>query len=82
MFLKTNTGLKSRKDIQRENIAPPKIRGRADDQDYEQELKYTRHQLACLDSSYIQDEWIIDNSDLMVEDVYAKYFLAFLERNA
>jgi adenylate kinase family enzyme len=63
-------------------MARKKIRGRADDQDYEQELKYTRHQLTCLESSYIKDEWIIDNSDQMVEEVYAKYFLAFVEKNA
>ena len=63
-------------------MARKQIRGRADDQDYEQELKYTRHQLTCLESSYIKDEWIIDNSDQMVEEVYAKYFLAFVEKNA
>jgi adenylate kinase family enzyme len=63
-------------------MARKQIRGRADDQDYEQELKHTRHQLACLESSYIKDEWIIDNSDQMVEEVYAKYFLAFVEKNA
>ena len=63
-------------------MARKKIRGRVDDQDYEQELKNTRHQLACLESSYIENEWIIDNSDVTVEEVYAKYFLAFVEKNA
>ena len=50
-------------------MARKKIRGRANDQDYEQELKNTRHQLACIGSSYIQDEWMIDNSDMMVESL-------------
>ena len=63
-------------------MARKKTRGRADDQDYEQELKNARHQLACLESSYIADEWIIDNSEMMVEEVYVKYFLAFVEKNA
>jgi adenylate kinase family enzyme len=58
------------------------IRGRADDQDYEEELKNTRHQLACLESSYIEDEWIIDNSEMTVEEVYARCFLGFVEENA
>ena len=63
-------------------MARKKIRGRADDQDHEQELKNTRHQLACIESSYIEDEWIIDNSELTVEEVYARCFLAFVEENA
>jgi hypothetical protein len=59
-----------------------KIRGRADDQDVEQELKNTRHQLACLESGYIEDGWIIDNSEVTVEEMYARCFLAFVEESA
>jgi len=44
-------------------------------------LKNTRHQLACTESSYIEDEWIIDNSEMTVEEVYARCFLAFVEDN-
>ena len=62
-------------------MARKKIRGRADDQDEELELKNTRHQLACTTSGYIADEWIIDNSVLTVEEVYARYFLAFVAEN-
>ena len=62
-------------------MARKKIRGRADDQDVEEELKNTRHQLACLESSYLEDEWILDNSEMTVEEVYAKCFLAFVEEN-
>ena len=63
-------------------MARKKIRGKTDDQDYEEELKNTRHQLACIESSYIEDEWIIDNSEMTVEEVYTKCFLAFVEENA
>ena len=63
-------------------MARKKVRGRADDQDYEQELKNTRHQLACTESSYIEDEWRIDTSEMTVEEVYARCFLAFVEENA
>jgi hypothetical protein len=38
--------------------------------------------LACIGSSYIKDEWMIDNSEMTVEEVYAKHFLAFVEKNA
>ena len=63
-------------------MARKKVRGRADDQDMEAELKNTRHQLACIESSCIEDEWIIDNSEMTVDEVYATYFLAFVEENA
>jgi hypothetical protein len=63
-------------------MARKKSRGRTDDQDEEQELKNTRHQLACIQSSYIEDEWILDNSEMTVEEVYAQCFLAFVEENA
>ncbi|MCB0111787.1 MAG: AAA family ATPase [Caldilineaceae bacterium] len=56
-----------------------KTRGRVDDQDIEQEWKNTKHQLACTASSAIADDWILDNSALTVEEVYVKYFLAFVE---
>jgi len=63
-------------------MARKKIRNRANDQDYEQGLKNARHQLACIASSAIKDEWIIDNSEMTVEEAYAKCFLAFVEGNA
>ena len=55
-----------------------KKRGRANDQNYETELKNAQHQLACLESSYIKTEWIIDNSRMTVEEVYTKYILGFI----
>ena len=55
-----------------------KMRGREEDQDYEQELKNTRHQLACLESSYIKTEWLIDNSNRTVEEVYTESILGFI----
>lgn len=56
-----------------------KLRGRADDQDDEKVLKNAKHQLACLESSYIKNEWILDSSNMTVDEVYAKYFLAFVQ---
>ena len=56
-----------------------KIRGRANDQDYEKELRNTRNQLGCLESDYIQREWIIDNSHMSVEEIYIKYFFPFVQ---
>lgn len=59
-----------------------KKRGRANDQDYETELKNARRQLACLQSSYMREEWAIDSSDMTVEEIYADYILAFVEEHA
>lgn len=57
------------------------LRGREDDQDYEKEMMFARQQLSCLDSSVIQKEWVIDNSKMTVEEVYTKYFHAFVQSN-
>ena len=56
-----------------------KKRGRANDQDFERELKNARHQLACLESSFIKEEWAIDSSNMTVEEIYAKCILYFVE---
>lgn len=56
-----------------------KLRGRENDQNYEKELKNARHQLGCLESSYIKDEWIIDNSTMTIEETYTNYILAFIQ---
>lgn len=60
-------------------MARKKRRGRADDQDVAQQWRNTRDQLACTVSSYIDDEWILDNSTLTVEELYAHYFQPFVE---
>jgi adenylate kinase family enzyme len=57
------------------------IRGREDDKNIELEWKNTRHQLACLESDYIKNEWIIDNSNMTVEDIYTRYILAFIQQS-
>jgi predicted kinase len=54
-------------------------RGRMDDDNYEKELRNARNQLACLESSYIREEWLIDSSDLTVEEIYARYIRNFVE---
>ncbi len=55
------------------------IRGRENDNNYEKEIKNAVNQLACLDSSFIQKEWIIDNSCMSIEETYRKYFLEFCQ---
>jgi hypothetical protein len=57
-----------------------KMRGRANDQDYGMALRNARHQLSCLEAGYIQSEWVIDNSLMTVEEVYTRYFLAFVQQ--
>lgn len=59
-----------------------KKRGRAHDQDFERESKNARHQLACLESSFIREEWAIDSSNMTVEEIYAKFILSFIEESA
>lgn len=49
---------------------------------YYEELKNPRHQLACIASSSIADEGIINNSEMTVEEVYTRCFPAFDEENA
>jgi predicted kinase len=56
-----------------------KLRGREKDQNYDKELKNSRHQLSCLESTYIKDEWIIDKSNMTVEEVYTKYIYTFIQ---
>lgn len=56
-----------------------KKRRRLDDQDMEKEFRNARHQLACLESSYIREEWAIDSSELSVEDIYSRYLIDFVE---
>jgi adenylate kinase family enzyme len=56
-----------------------KMRGRTDDQAYEKVLKNAKHQLACLESSYIKNEWIINSSNMTVDEVYTKDFLVFVQ---
>lgn len=63
-------------------MARKNIRGRADDQDYEQALHNTRNQLASLDSSYIEAEWVVDTSSVTVEEAYTTHFRSFVENSA
>lgn len=58
-----------------------KKRGRENDQNYEEELKNAKHQLACLESSYIKNEWMIDNSNMTLEEVYTNYILGFIHQS-
>ncbi len=56
-------------------------RGRLDDQNYEKELRNARHQLACLESNTIREEWRIDSSNLTVEEIYIQFIRDFVEES-
>lgn len=56
-----------------------KMRGRPRDADLEKRRAQAEHQLRCLESPYIQSDWIIDTSDVALEEVYARHFQAMVE---
>jgi adenylate kinase family enzyme len=56
-----------------------KMRGRPRDADLEKRRLQAEQQLRCLASPYIQSDWIIDTSDLPLEEVYARHFQAIVE---
>lgn len=58
------------------------VRGRADDAGVkiEQLRKDAKHQIECLRSKFIDPEWVIDNSNISIEEVYNKYFLPIIEQ--
>jgi len=56
------------------------IRGRARDTDMEKRRAQAEHQIRCLASPHIQDDWVIDTSEVPLEEVYRKYFRAIVEK--
>ena len=56
-----------------------KMRGRRKDADVEKSRAQAEHQLRCLLSPVIQNDWVIDTSDIPLEEVYARYFQAIVE---
>jgi adenylate kinase family enzyme len=54
-------------------------RGRARDADIEKRRAQAEQQLRCLASPVIQNDWVIDTSDIPLEEVYARYFQAIVE---
>lgn len=55
------------------------MRRRPRDADLEKRRGQVEHQLRCLASPYIQHDWLIDTSDLSLEEVYARHFQALVE---
>ncbi len=55
------------------------IRGRPRDADLEKRRAQVEHQIRCLASPHIQDDWVIDTTEVPLEDVYRKYFRAIVE---
>lgn len=56
-----------------------KMRGRPRDADVEKRRAQAEQQLRCLASPYIHHDWVIDTSDIPLEEVYATHFLAIVE---
>jgi adenylate kinase family enzyme len=56
-----------------------KMRGRRRDADAEKRRAQAEHQLRCLASPCIQQDWVIDTSDIPLEEVYATHFQAIVE---
>jgi len=54
-------------------------RGRPRDADIEKRRAQAEQQLRCLVSPVIQNDWVIDTSDIPLEEVYARYFQAIVE---
>lgn len=56
-----------------------KVRGREDGMNIEQAKANAHHQIKCLESVYIQQEWVVDNSQKTLEEVYEGYFSPTVE---
>jgi hypothetical protein len=56
-----------------------KMRGRRRDADVEKRRAQAHQQLRCLASPYIQHDWVIDTSDIPLEDVYATHLQPIVE---
>jgi adenylate kinase family enzyme len=54
-------------------------RGRPRDADMETRRAQAEQQLGCLVSPAVQDDWVINTSNLPLEEVYARYFQAIVE---
>ena len=56
-----------------------KMRGRRRDADLEKRRAQAEQQLRCLASPHIQHDWVIDTSDIPLEDVYATHLQPIVE---
>lgn len=52
-------------------------RGRSWDKDEITQREYAKQQLSCLESEYIKEEWVIDNSVYDIDSVYETHFREF-----
>jgi adenylate kinase family enzyme len=57
-----------------------KIRGRDTESDIAQLRADAAHQVQCLGSSHIQSDWVIDTTDIPLEEVYEKHFKPIVEK--
>jgi adenylate kinase family enzyme len=55
------------------------MRGRLGDADVRARRVQIEHQLRCLESPDVDHEWVIDTSDMQLEEVYQRHFRALVE---
>ena len=55
------------------------MRARPRDADMEKRRAQTEHQIRCLASPHIQGDWIIDTTEVPLDEVYARHFRAIVE---
>ena len=56
-----------------------RVRGRPSDRDHESRHRHAEHQLKCLNSVMIHDDWVIDSSQETAEQTYSTHFMHFVE---
>jgi len=57
------------------------VRGRPRDADMQKRRAQLESQLRCLSSHHIHGDWVIDTSDLLLDQVYARHFQAMIENS-
>ena len=55
------------------------LRGRTNDMDRPGLRAHAEHQLRVLDSQYIEEDWVVDTTDLTLERAYEQYFKPIAE---
>ena len=59
-----------------------RARGRRSDLDAASRRRHAEHQLACLHATEIAPAWVVDSSELTLEDTYAAFFRELVEEEA
>jgi adenylate kinase family enzyme len=57
-------------------------RGRPRDADLDRRRREIAHQLRCLKTPHVEADWVLDTSDMSLEEVYEKHFRPLVEGEA